>query len=185
MRGPMLKKIGIGLGAVVAILLVVVALQPAEFRIERSTDIEASAAVVFPYVSDFHAWDGWSPWAKLDPAMKKTFSGAPSGKGSVYAWSGNDQVGSGRMEIVALRENAEVTIKLDFLTPMETTNTTVFKLVPQGAGVRVNWAMTGENNFMGKAFGLVMDMDEMVGADFEKGLAELKRQAESKAEAAR
>lgn len=185
MRRPMLKKIGIGVSAVIGLFLVVVALQPAKFRIERSADIDASAAVVFPYVNDLHAWDGWSPWAKLDPAMKKTFSGAPKGKGAVYAWSGNDQVGSGRMEIVDLRENAEVTIKLDFLTPMEATNMTVFKLVPRGAGVTVNWSMTGENNFMGKAFGLVMDMDKMVGADFEKGLAELKRQAESKAQAAR
>jgi len=185
MRLGMLKKIAIAFTTLIAILLVVIALQPAEFRIERSTDISAPAPVVFPFVNDLHAWDGWSPWGKLDPNMKKTFSGAPQGKGAIYEWFGNDDVGSGRMEITGARESELVTIQLDFIKPFAASNITEFKLAPKGDATTVTWAMTGKNDFMGKAFSLFMNMDKMVGGDFEKGLADLKKQAEAKAQAAR
>jgi hypothetical protein len=175
----MLKKIGIGLAVVVALLLVVISLQPSAFRVERSTDIGAPTAVVFPLLNDFHSWDAWSPWAKLDPTMKKTFSGSPQGKGAVYDWTGNDKVGTGRMEITDTNGNEKVTIKLDFLAPFKASNTAEFALAPKGAGSTLTWSMTGKNDFMGKAFSLVMNMDKMVGGEFEKGLADLKKIAES------
>jgi len=181
----MLKKIGIGLAVVIVVFLVVVALQPSEFRIERKADIAAPPAVVFPMLTDFRAWNAWSPWEKLDPNMKKTFSGAPTGKGAVYEWSGNDDVGSGRMEILDVRENQQVSIKLDFLAPFEASNRTEFTLTPTGSGSTLQWVMTGKNSFMSKAFSLFMDMDKMVGSDFEKGLAALKARAEAQAQASK
>lgn len=177
----MRKKIGIGFAVVIALLVVVIATRPAEFRIERSVEVAAAPAAVYPHLVDFHAWANWSPWDKLDLGMKRTFSGAPVGKGAVYEWSGNDKVGSGRMEITDVRENAQVNIKLDFITPFKASNLTEFTVTPSGAGSKITWAMTGQNNFMSKAFSLVMNMDKMVGGDFEKGLAELKRLAEAKA----
>jgi hypothetical protein len=178
----MLKKIGIVVAGLIVLLVIVVALQPAAFRIERSTQIKAPPAVVYAFVDDFHAWESWSPWAKLDPNMKTTYSGPPKGQGAEYAWSGNDQVGSGRMQIVRASEPSELDVQLQFMAPMEATNMAEFKFTPAPDGTQVNWVMTGENGFMGKAFALVVNMDKMVGADFEKGLAALKQQAEAKAQ---
>ena len=176
----MLKKIGIGVGLLVVLFLALVAMQPSEFTVTRRTQIAAPAAAVFPLVNDFHAWNLWSPWEKLDTGMKKTFSGAPLGKGSVYEWAGNDKVGSGRMEITDSRENTSIAIKLDFITPFAASNTTTFTFAPKDGGTEVVWAMSGHNNFVSKAFGLLMNMDKMVGGDFEKGLAEMKKSAEAK-----
>jgi len=184
MRRPMLKKVGLGLLGLVVLFLVVVALQPAGFRIERSTRISAPAPVIYALVTDFRLWDEWSPWAKLDPAMKKSLSGAAQGKGAIYEWSGNDDVGQGRMEIIETSPDRKVKIKLDFLAPFAASNTTYFELSPAGEAVTFTWAMTGTNDFMGKAFALVMDMDEMVGRDFEKGLSNLKGLAEREAKVA-
>ncbi|HKQ69777.1 MAG TPA: SRPBCC family protein [Polyangiaceae bacterium] len=178
----MLKKFGIGLAIVVALFLIAVALQPSEFRVERKIDIAASPAVVFPFVSDFHNWNAWSPWEKLDPTMKKTFSGAGQGKGAVYEWQGNDKVGSGRMEITSVRDNEDVIIKLDFIAPFEASNTAEFTLSPKSSGTTVTWAMSGKNGFMSKAFSMFMNMDKMIGGDFEKGLADLKKLAEERAQ---
>lgn len=177
----MWKKIGIAVVALLALFVVVVALQPAEFRVERRATIEAPAPVVFSMIDDLHVWDTWSPWSKLDPSMTKTFGGPERGKGATYEWSGNKEVGRGRMEITDARENEEVAIDLHFIEPFEAQNKTVFTIAPKGNGVEVVWSMTGKNNFVSKAFCLFMDMDKMVGGDFEKGLAELKRLAEEKA----
>jgi hypothetical protein len=169
----MLKKIGLGLLVVIALLAGVIALRPAEFRIARERTVSAPPAVVHRYVSDFHNWPQWSPWEKLDPQMKREHSGAAAGTGAVYSWSGNDQVGEGRMTITDSREPSSVTIRLEFLKPIEATNTTQFDFAPSGSGTRVTWAMTGHNNFLSKAFDLFVGMDKVVGADFEKGLAAL------------
>ena len=179
----MLRKLGIGFAVLIAGLFVVIALQPAEFRVMRRATIAAPAAVVFAILSDFHTWGSWSPWEKLDPGMRKTFSGAPRGRGAVYEWDGNNQVGKGRMEITDVRENAQVTIALTFITPFEANNLTNFIITerPQG-GVDVVWEMTGRNDFLGKAFELFMDIDQLVGKDFERGLADLGRQAQTQAE---
>ena len=175
----MIKKFFLALLAIIIVFLVVVALQPAEFHVERSTAIAAPAKTVFAHVNDFHQWQAWSPWEKLDPAMKKSFDGPPAGVGAVYNWSGNDQVGEGRMTLIESRANELVKIKLQFVKPFEATNTTEFAFKPANEQTQVTWSMSGTNNFIGKAFGLIMDMDKTVGGDFEKGLAALKTLAES------
>jgi len=175
----MFKKILIALAAIVVVFLVVVAMQPSEFRIERTANISAPAAAVFAQVNDFHKWEAWSPWEKLDPAMKKSFEGAPAGAGAIYAWVGNSEVGEGRMTITESRPNELIGIKLEFLKPFAATNTTEFTFKAEGDQTAVRWSMFGKNNFMSKAFGLFMNMDKMIGSDFEKGLAGLKTLVES------
>jgi uncharacterized protein YndB with AHSA1/START domain len=175
----MLKKTLIALAAIVVIFLVVALLQPSEFRVARSTAIAAPAPAVFAQVNDFHKWQAWLPWEKLDPAMKKTYDGAPAGTGAIYSWSGNNDVGAGRMTLTESRPNDLIRIKLEFMKPFAAINTTEFTFKPEGNQTVVTWSMFGENNFMAKAFGLFMNMDKMVGGDFEKGLAQLKSAAES------
>jgi hypothetical protein len=180
----MVKKIGLGLVAVVALFLVVVATRPAEFSVSRSTQMNAPADVVYAHVADFHEWANWSPWEKLDPGMKKTYSGAPSGVGAKYEWAGNDEVGSGAMTIADARPNELIGITLEFKEPFPATNRTEFTFAPAASGTTVTWTMSGKNDFMGKAFSLFMNMDKMVGGDFEKGLGELKARSEDKAKKA-
>jgi uncharacterized protein YndB with AHSA1/START domain len=177
----MLKWIGIGVGVLVVGFLVVVALQPSSFRIERSQKMDAPPFVVFNIVNDFKRWPSWSPWEKLDPNMEKKHTGPDVGVGSVYEWAGNDQVGTGRMTIEESVPEKRIAIELEFLKPWEATNETSFTFTRDGDGVEVNWAMAGENNFMAKAASLFMNMDEMVGGDFEKGLAQLQKIAEAEA----
>ncbi|WP_437482070.1 SRPBCC family protein [Sorangium sp. So ce1014] len=176
-----LKYVGLGLLAVVLLFVIVVMTQPSTFRVERSETVAAPAEAVYAQVVDFHAWQGWSPWEKLDPSMQRTYGGPPSGTGASYAWSGNEQAGEGKMTITEAKQPSNVTIRLEFIKPFEATNTTTFTLVPAPGGTKVTWAMEGENTFVGKAFGLFMDMDKMVGADFEKGLSAIKQNVESKA----
>jgi Polyketide cyclase / dehydrase and lipid transport len=174
----MLKKILIGLTIVIVVFLIVVALQPANYAVTRSTTVAVPAAVVFAQVNDFHKWDAWSPWAKLDPAMKQTFEGPEAGVGAIYSWAGDSKVGEGRMTITQSTPHELIGIKLEFLKPMASTCATEFTLKPAGDQTAVTWNMAGTNNFIGKAFCLFMNMDKMVGGDFEKGLAQLKSVAE-------
>jgi carbon monoxide dehydrogenase subunit G len=176
----MLKYILVGLIAVVVAFLGVVAVQPSHYHIERSATIAAPPAAVFPHVNDFHQWDAWSPWAKLDPDMKESFAGPAAGVGAIYAWTGNDKVGEGRMTLSASRPNESVDIKLEFIKPFASTCATAFTFKPQGDATAVTWTMDGENNFVAKAFCLFMNMDKTVGGDFEKGLAQMKAVAEAK-----
>jgi uncharacterized protein YndB with AHSA1/START domain len=173
----MARKILIGVATVVALLLIVVATRPASFHVERSVTIAAPPETAFAMVFDFHAWANWSPYEKLDPGMKRTFEGAPSGVGAVYAWSGNEEVGEGRMTIEK-SEPSQIAIKLEFLEPFTATNTATFSFVPEPEGTKVTWAMDGKNSFLAKAMHLVMDMDKLVGADFERGLTAMKALAE-------
>jgi uncharacterized protein YndB with AHSA1/START domain len=167
----------------VALLLALVLARPDSFTVERSANIAAPPAVVYGLVQDFHAWEKWSPWAKLDPAMKTTYGGA-AGVGATYAWEGNDEVGAGKMTIDRLQPNESIVISLEFLKPMASTNSTEFRLAPDGNGTKVTWRMQGHNDFLGKAFGLVMNMDQLIGKDFEKGLGQLRAAAESASRAA-
>ncbi len=175
----MLKKVLIGVGAVIVLLLIVIATRPATFHIERSATMAAPPESAFAQVNDFHNWGAWSPWEKLDPNMKRTHGGAPSGVGATYAWVGNNEVGEGRMTIEKSEPGKLVQIKLEFIKPFEATNIATFSFSPSGDGTKVTWAMDGNNNFMSKAFHMVMDMDKLVGSDFEKGLAAMKSAAES------
>lgn len=161
-------------------LLAFAATRPNTFRYERQTEIAAPPESVFPHVADFHLWNAWSPWEKLDLQMKKNHSGSSSGKGAIYEWDGNNKVGQGRMEILEAKTPEKITIQLDFFRPFKAHNTTEFQFQKTGSGTKVNWIMFGQNVFMGKVMGLFMDMDKMIGKDFEKGLASLKEVVEKK-----
>jgi len=179
-KPSLVKKILLALLVVIVLAIVAIAMQPSEFRIARSTTIDAPPPAVFDQVNDFHNWT-WSPWAKLDPEMKITYEGEPAGKDAIYEWSGNQEVGEGKMTIIESRPNELVRIKLEFLKPFAATNEAQFTFDPQeGDKTEVTWSMTGKNNFMMKAFHLLMDMDKMLGSDFDKGLANMKAQVEEK-----
>ena len=175
----MIKKILLGLLIVIVLLAVFVAFQPSTYKVERSATINAPAPTVFAQVNDFHKWNDWSPWAKLDPAMKQTYEGASAGTGAVYTWAGNSEVGEGRMSIAESHPSDLIKIKLAFLKPFAANSDTTFTFQPEGNQTRVTWSMVGDKNFIAKAFHLVMNIDKMVGADFEKGLAQLKTVSES------
>ncbi len=172
----MLKKILAVLVLIVAVFAVVVVMQPSAFTISRSATIAAAPAEVFPHINDFHNWEAWSPWAKLDPSSKVAFEGPAAGKGAVFKWAGNDQVGEGQMTIVESEPAKEIRIKLDFVKPFESTADTLFSFAPAGPGTAVTWTMKSRNDsFIGKAICLVMGGPEkMIGPDFEKGLAQMK-----------
>ena len=140
----------------------------------RSAKMKAAPAAVFAQVNDYHNWEAWSPWAKMDPHAKVTFSGPMSGQGAVFTWDGNNKVGQGRQEIIESRPHELIRIKLQFIKPFQATNTAEFTFKPVGNETEVTWSMFGPSNFMGKAMSLVMNCDKMVGPDFERGLASLK-----------
>ena len=177
----MLANILIAIAAIVFVFVIIVAMRPADFRITRGTIISAPPAVVFAQVNDLHKWESWSPWAKLDPAVKNTYDGPPKGAGAIFSWSGNNKVGEGRMTITGSQPSDLIEIKLEFLRPFKATNTAEFIFKPEGNRTVVTWSMVGRNNFMAKAFTLFVNMDKMVGGDFEKGLANLKLIAEATA----
>jgi carbon monoxide dehydrogenase subunit G len=166
---------------VVAAVLGFAATKPDAFRIQRSASIKAAPEKIFALINDFHRWGSWSPWEKLDPALKRTYSGAANGQGAVYEWEGNKKVGKGRMEITSTTPPSKITIKLDFLKPFEAHNTAEFTLESQGDSTNVTWAMEGRLPYMFKVMTLFGSMDKMVGKDFEAGLANLKSLTESKA----
>jgi carbon monoxide dehydrogenase subunit G len=160
-------------GLVVAILLYA-ATKPDTFRVERQMSVKAPPEKIFPFINDFSRWGSWSPYEKKDPAMKRTFSGPAAGKGAVYEWAGDRNVGQGRMEIVESSPPSKVAIKLDFLKPFEAHNIAEFTLEPQGGSTNVTWAMRGPSPYAAKVMHVLFDMDRMVGPDFETGLANLK-----------
>ena len=175
----MLAKILIALAVFVVGLVVVIALQPREYRVSRSITIAAPAPVVFAQVDDFHKWASWSPWATIDPGMKQSFEGAPAGVGAAYRWSGNREVGEGRMTIVESRPPELVRVKLDFEKPLAGTSVAEFVFRPEGDRTIVTWSMTGEKSFVAKAIHLVLGVERLIGQQFEKGLAAMKTVAEA------
>lgn len=160
--------------ATVIVFCVVVQMQPEDFKITRTASIAATPDKVFAQINDFHKWDAWSPWAKLDPNMKTTYSGPDSGAGASYSWTGNDQVGDGKMTITESHPSEHIKIDLEFIKPFAAKNVTEFMIKANGDRSDVTWTMTGKNNFIAKAFNLMMDMDKLVGGDFEKGLSQMK-----------
>lgn len=177
----MLKRIFLAVVAIVALFSIYVALQPSTFRIERSAIVVAPPAQVFAEVNDFHNWEAWSPWAKLDPNAKTTFEGAPSGEGAVFRWAGNKEVGEGSMTVLESKPDERVKIRIDFVKPWQGTNTAEFTFKPDGPRTIVTWAMFGEQGFIERAVCMFMNPDKLVGGQFEKGLASLKTIAEGKA----
>jgi len=178
----MLMPILVGLAVIVVLFLIIVATRPSDFRVSRSAAIAAPPEKVFPHVNELRNWEAWNPWGRLDPNCKMTYDGPPAGVGASYAWAGNNQVGEGRNTITESKPNELVRFRLEFAKPMKATNTAEFTFRPDGDQTVVTWTMTGKNNFAGKAFGLIVNCDKMIGGQFEKGLAELKSLAEAAAE---
>lgn len=174
----MFKKIAIALVGFIGLVLLFALTRPDSFTVERRITIKAPPDKVFALVNDFHHWPAWSPWEKLDPAMKRTHSGANSGVGAVYAWEGNDKVGAGRMEITSAQAPGQLDIKLDFIRPFASSNTTRFALKPQAEGTEFVWTMQGPMLYISKLMSVFVSMDSMIGKDFEAGLANLKAVAE-------
>ena len=166
--------IAVILAIAIAAVLVLAATKPNTLRVRRSTSIKAPPERIFPLISDFHQWVTWSPYEQKDPAMKRTYSGAERGKGAVYAWDGDKNVGSGRMEILDASAPSKIVIKLDFFKPFEGHNTAEFIMLPQGDGTHVTWLMHGPANFMSRLIQVFMNLDNLIGRDFEAGLANLK-----------
>ena len=177
----MLIKIVIALVILIAAFLVVAALQPSAFRVERSATMSASPAIVFSQVNDLHKFQGWSPWARLDANCKTTYEGPPAGAGAAFSWDGNSQVGNGRMTITESQAPSLVRTRLDFEKPFKATNYAEFKFTPQGDQTLVTWSMVGQKNFICKAIGLLMSMDKMCGGQFEQGLSNMKQIVEAEA----
>jgi len=163
--------------AIVAVLIIAAA-KPDRFSVQRAATINAPADKVFPLIADFHEWRKWSPWEDRDPALKRTYSGAERGKGAIYAWEGNRNVGSGRMEILEANSPSLVKIQLDFLKPFEAHNIAEFTMLPQGNATQLNWLMHGPAPFMSKVMQVFMSFDRMIGKDFEAGLAKIKSVSE-------
>jgi uncharacterized protein YndB with AHSA1/START domain len=174
----MIKTISIVLLLVIAAVLVYAATKPDSFRIERSTTIKASPDKVFALINDFHQWEAWSPWEKIDPALKRTYSGAASGRGAVYEWAGNKDIGQGRMEITESTPSSKIALNLDFVTPFEAHNRVEFTLAPQGESTTVTQAMFGPSPYLSKLMTIFFSMEKMVGSKYEEGLASLKTLAE-------
>jgi hypothetical protein len=164
----------------VVLLIIVVALRPGDLRITRQLAMAVPPAAVFPHVNELAKWRAWSPWEELDPDLKRTYDGPAAGEGAHYAWAGNSKVGEGSMTITDSRPSELVRLRLEFIKPFAAVNTSEFTFQTSAGGTLVVWNMLGRNNFMAKAFGLMMDMDKLIGKDFEKGLAKLKLVAEQK-----
>jgi len=167
--------IAVILAIAIAVVLIFAATKPDRFSVRREITVQAPAEKIFRLINDFHHWVAWSPYEHRDPALKRTYSGMESGKGAVYGWEGNNNVGSGRMEILESTTPSKIVIKLDFFKPFEGHNTAEFTMLPQGDSTLVTWAMHGPNQFMAKVMQVFMNMDHMIGKDFAEGLANLKR----------
>jgi hypothetical protein len=184
---PKKSSLGRKIGGVLLVLVALgalfagyVAMQPADFRIVRAVTISGDAEDAFAQVNDFHNWEAWSPWAKLDPTAKNSFEGPSSGTGAIFKWSGNSDVGEGKMTLTESRPHEFIAIKLEFIRPFAATNDVEFTFHPASGNTIVTWSMSGKNNFIGKAMSLFMNMDKMVGGEFEKGLASMKAIVERK-----
>jgi hypothetical protein len=170
--------IAVILAIAIAVVLILAATKPGRFSVQREIRVQAPAEKIFPLINDFYQWVAWSPYEHRDPALKRTYSGAESGKGAVYGWEGNNNVGSGRMEILESTTPSKIVIKLDFFKPFEGHNTAEFTMLPQGDGTHVSWLMHGPAPFMHKLMQVFMNLDRMIGKDFEAGLANLKNVTE-------
>ena len=170
--------VAVVLAVAIAIVLILAATKPDTLSVRRAVTVKAPPEKIFPLINDFHQWGAWSPYENKDPGMKRNYSGAASGKGAVYAWEGNKNVGSGRMEILDVSVPSKIVIKLDFFTPFEDHNTAEFTMMPQGDDTALTWLMHGPVPFMSKVMQVFINMDNMIGKDFEIGLANLKRLTE-------
>lgn len=180
-----MKNVALGVLGVVVVGVVaflgVVSMQPDEMKVERSVTVAATPADVFPFANDFEQWQKWNPWRDMDPSQKETFSENKAGVGAWYTWEGNDEVGKGKMTIKESVQDQKVVHDLHFIEPFESTPVVTFTLSPAGDQTTVTWGFVNQQDFMSKAFGLFVDMDAMLGADFQRGLDRLEPLAEAAA----
>lgn len=176
----MFTKILLVLVALVAIFAGVVAMQPADFHVERSATMAASPEAVFAQINDFHAWEKWSPWAKKDEKAKTSYEGPAAGVGAIFKWSGNSDVGEGMMTLKESKPNEQIKINLEFIQPFAGSSDVLFTFKPDGDKTIVTWSMSGKNNFLAKAINLFMDCEKMCGDEFDQGLASIKEIVEKK-----
>ncbi len=169
----MIQIVLIILAGAIGVLLAIIAWQPSTFHIARSIAIRASAPAIFSQVNNLRNWQAWSPWEGIDPSMKRVYDGEASGTGAVYSWAGNPQIGEGRMTITESRPHELVRIRLEFIKPFAATHTAEFLLEPEGNNTTVTWTMSGTNSFVAKGISFFMNMDKMIGGQFEKGLQQL------------
>lgn len=169
----MLRKILFGLATLLVVLVAIIIVQPSEYRVSRTLTMAAPPQDIFAQLNDFHRWEAWSPWAKLDPKAKVSFDGPAAGKGAIFAWSGNSKVGEGRMTLVESTPDSLVRTRTDFVKPFVGSSYSEFVLRPEGNGTAVSWTMFGENDFIAKAMGLVISMNKVLGGEMEKGLASI------------
>ncbi len=181
----MVKVVALGIGVLVAGVLIYAATRPGTFEVKRSITVAASPQAIFPLIDDFRSWASWSPYEKLDPAMKRSFSGPQAGPGAVYAWDGNGKVGKGQIEITGANPPSAVELRLDMFKPFAARNAIEFTLQPQGSATVVTWAMRGPTNYVSKLMGVFINMDRMIGGEFATGLASLKVLAERQAASGR
>ena len=170
--------IAVVLAIAIAVVLILAARKPATFSVARTIDVKAPPEKIFPLINDFHQWVSWSPYENKDPAMKRSYSGAESGTGAIYGWEGNSNVGAGRMEILDASVPSKILIKLDFFKPFEGHNTAEFTMLPQDDATHLSWVMRGPAPFISKLMQVFMNLDRMIGKDFEVGLANLKKLTE-------
>ncbi len=152
----------------------IAAFRPSQFKVSRSVTMTASPERIFPHVNELRKWEAWNPWGRLDPNTQITYDGPPSGVGASYTWAGNMNVGEGRSTITESQLNQRILFRLEFMKPMQATNTAEFTFAPSGGQTVVTWTMSGKNNFLGKVFSLFVNCDKMIGGQFEKGLAAIK-----------
>jgi hypothetical protein len=175
--------IAVMIAIAIAVVLILAATKPGRFSVQRAISVKAPPEKIFPLINDFHQWGSWSPYENKDPAMKRSYSGAAEGKGAVYGWDGDRNVGSGRMEILDASLRSKIVIKLDFFKPFEGHNTAEFTMLPQGDATNpatdVTWLMHGPAPFISKLMQVFMNIDNMIGKDFEVGLANLKQLTET------
>ncbi|MCZ8182366.1 MAG: SRPBCC family protein [Beijerinckiaceae bacterium] len=160
-------------GAVLALVLIA-SRKPDTFRIERRIVLDAGPEAIFPYLDSLESWQLWSPWARKDPAMRTTYGPSRAGTGASMGWDGNGKVGKGNMSIVESRPHEAVVYRLEFEKPFRATNRARFTLKPVDGGTELVWTMEGPAPLVSKIMDLLMNMDRMVGRDFEAGLANLR-----------
>lgn len=175
----MLKIVSLIIVVSLVVLAIVINQRPSDMRITRSINIAAQPEVIFPHVNEFKKWEAWSPYAKLDPNMQTTYEGPATGEGSIYRWNGNNDVGEGQTKIVSSKPNESIGVELKFERPFKGTNDVEFTFKPEGNHTVVTWTMAGKTNFVSKAMGLVIDMDKMMGGQFDEGLSSLKKVVEA------
>lgn len=172
----MIKKILLGLVAIIALILMAAAFKSPDFRVERSRTIAAPPEALFGWFNNPKKFDEFNPWLKLDPSAKTEYTGPEAGVGAVASWVG-DKTGKGKATITESKPNELIRLRMDWIEPMEGVSTVDYTFKPEGGKSTVTWAMYGKSNFVGRIFSIFVSCESMCGPEFEKGLADLEKLA--------